>query len=329
MNMFLEALEKILGDNCTSAAVRNIESGASPDALWQPIEEAGFLDLLLQEEQGGADLPLTELFSILECLGRFAVPVPLALSIVARAVARAPLPAGPLTLATQTRHAGEAITCQAVPYGATAAHVLVRDGNDVLLLSCASARRELVGDPRNATANLTWDKPAPLLRIPQGGERLSAMAAAATAAQLSGAMQRVFEMTLAHCNTRVQFGKSIGKFQAIQQQVSVMAEHVLAAAIAAEAAFRPHAADPSAAVPSLLTAAVAKSRTSEAASHVAATAHALHGAIGMTDEFDLSILTRRIHEWRIAYGAETYWNRIVGTELLASDVSLAEFVSSW
>jgi acyl-CoA dehydrogenase len=74
MNMFLEALEKILGDNCTSAAVRNIESGASPDALWQPIEEAGFLDLLLQEEQGGADLPLTELFSILECLCHLPCP---------------------------------------------------------------------------------------------------------------------------------------------------------------------------------------------------------------------------------------------------------------
>ena len=326
MNMFLEALEKILGDNCTSAAARKIEGGASPGALWQPIEEAGFLDLLLAEEQGGAELPLTEMFSILECLGRFAVPVPLAQSIVARAVVRATLPAGMLTLAMQTHRAGETISCQAVPYGATADHVLVRDGNDVLLLSCASALREVVGDRRNATANLSWDKPAPLLRMAQCGDRLSAMAAAATAAQLSGAMQRVFDMTLAHCNTRVQFGKSIGKFQAIQQQVSVMAEHVLAAAIAAEAAFRPHAADPSRTVPTLLTAAVAKSRTSEAASQVAATAHALHGAIGMTDEFDLSVVTRRMHEWRIAYGAENYWNRIVGTELLAGDASLAEFV---
>ena len=77
-----------------------------------------------------------------------------------------------------------------------------------------------------------------------------------------------------------------------------------------------------------MTAAVAKSRTGEAASQVAATAHALHGAIGMTDEFDLSVVTRRIHDWRIAYGAETYWNRIVGTEVLTGDASLAEFVAA-
>ena len=135
-------------------------------------------------------------------------------------------------------------------------------------------------------------------------------------------------MTLAHCNTRVQFGKSIGKFQAIQQQLAVMAEHVLAGAIAAEAAFRPHAGSPSRAVPSLWTAAVAKSRTGEAAGHVAATAHALHGAIGMTDEFDLGLLTRRMHEWRIAYGAEAHWNRVVGTAVLSGDASLAEFVET-
>ncbi len=328
MNMFLEALEKILGDNCTSADVRDIEAGGPAGALWRPIEDAGFLDLLLEEERGGAGLPLTELFSILECLGRFAMPVPLAQSIVARAVARSALPAGMLTLATQTRRGRETVMCQAVPYGAIADYVLARDGSSVLLLSCAFALRETVGDPRNATANLSWDKPKPLLRMAEGGEYLSALAAASTAAQLSGAMQRVFDMTLAHCNTRVQFGKSIGKFQAIQQQLSVMAEHVLAAAIAAEAAFRPHAAGPSREVPSLLTAAAAKSRTSEAAGQVAATAHALHGAIGMTDEFDLSVLTRRIHEWRIAYGAETYWNRIVGTAVLTGDASLAEFVST-
>jgi acyl-CoA dehydrogenase len=39
------------------------------------------------------------------------------------------------------------------------------------------------------------------------------------AAQLSGAMQRCFDMALDQCNTRVQFGKSIGKFQALQQQL--------------------------------------------------------------------------------------------------------------
>jgi alkylation response protein AidB-like acyl-CoA dehydrogenase len=50
---------------------------------------------------------------------------------------------------------------------------------------------------------------------------------------------------------------------------------------------------------------------------VAAIAHALHGAIGITQEFDLQIYTRRLHEWRLADGSEIYWNRVVGRALLA------------
>jgi alkylation response protein AidB-like acyl-CoA dehydrogenase len=59
---------------------------------------------------------------------------------------------------------------------------------------------------------------------------------------------------------------------------------------------------------------------------VANTAHALHGAIGVTEECDLQLLTRRLHEWRMAHGSEDHWNRIVGERLLAADTSLAEFV---
>lgn len=322
MNMFLEALEKILADHCTRADIRRIEAGGSASVLWQHIGEAGFLDLLLAEEQGGAALPLPELFPILQCLGRFAVPVPLAQSIVARALGGARLPAGMVTLAARLgRMDDTGVVCQLTPYGATADYVLARDGDALLLLPCATAQREPVGDPRSLLATLRWHAPEPVLRLSEGGERLSALAAAVAAALLSGAMQHTFDMTLDYCNNRVQFGKSIGKFQAIQQQLSVMAEHVLAASIAAESAFRSHGS-----APSRLVASVAKSRTSEAASQVAATAHAIHGAIGMTDEYELGILTRRMHDWRTAYGAEGYWNRLIGAQILASETSLADFV---
>lgn len=323
--MFLDALEKILVDHCSSADIRRVEAGGSAAVLWQQIEEAGFLDLLLKEEQGGAALPLPELFPILECLGRVAVPVPLAQSIVARALVGATLPTGMVTMATQLRRTGDGteLQCQWVPYGMNADHVLARDGDALLLFPCATAQREALGDPRNLSANLRWHKPEPVFGLPAGGELLSALAAAAAAALLSGAMQRTFDMTLGHCNNRVQFGKTISKFQAIQQQLSVMAEHVLAAAIAAESAFRS-----SATAPTLLAAAVAKSRTSEAAGQVAATAHALHGAIGMTEEYELGILTRRLHNWRMTYGAEGYWNRMIGLQVLATDTSLVDFVTS-
>jgi acyl-CoA dehydrogenase len=103
-----------------------------------------------------------------------------------------------------------------------------------------------------------------------------------------------------------------------------MAEHVAAASIAAEAAF---ATDASA--PPLLAAAIAKSRTSEATVLVASIAHAVHGAIGVTEEFDLQLLTRRLHEWRMAHGSEAYWNLIVGHSVMASKLpTVTDFVRS-
>ena len=96
-----------------------------------------------------------------------------------------------------------------------------------------------------------------------------------------------------------------------------------AASIASEAAFRTDAS-----TPSLLAAAIAKSRTSEAAALVASIAHALHGAIGVTEEYDLQLLTRRLHEWRMAHGSEAYWNKLVGERVLESDLPLVDFVRS-
>ena len=324
--MFLEALEKVLADTVTSAAIRRIEAGEAPHALWQPIEEAGFLDLMLPEAQGGAGLPLADLFPILECLGRHGMPLPVAQSIVARALVggSAPLPPGMLTLALGVQRPQDGTwRCPQVPGGQLASHVLVADGDALLLLDCASARRAPVGDGRGQMTDLSWREAPPLVRLESGGSDLAPFAGALMAAQLSGAMQRCFDMALEQCNTRVQFGKSIGKFQALQQQLSVMAEHVLAAAIAAEAAFRSDRQ-----VPSALAAAVAKSRTSEAVSVVAATAHAVHGAIGMTDEYDLGLITRRLHDWRLAYGAEHVWNLRIGAQVLDSGLSLADLVQA-
>jgi alkylation response protein AidB-like acyl-CoA dehydrogenase len=322
--MILESLERVLEDQGSSAAVRQIEAGGAVGTLWHTIEQAGFLDLLLSEEAGGAALQLPELFPILECLGRHGVALPIAQSIVARALfgGQAPVPVGLVTLANrlQLTASGEHV-CVRTPYGLLADYVLSHDGESMVLMSCSAAKRTSVGDPRNSTATLSWRNVAPVLRLRGSEQSLTAFTTAMAAALLSGAMQRVFDMALAYCNTRVQFGKSIGKFQALQQQLSVMAEHVLAGAIAAECAFRSNGL-----APDPLAGAIAKSRTSEAASLVAATAHAVHGAIGMTDEYDLGLLTRRLHDWRMSYGAEDHWNQIIGKQILTNSGTLVDQV---
>ncbi|HQD14049.1 MAG TPA: acyl-CoA dehydrogenase family protein [Ottowia sp.] len=131
------------------------------------------------------------------------------------------------------------------------------------------------------------------------------------AAQIVGALERVLELSVAFANQREQFGRPIGKFQAVQHQLAVMAEHVAAARIAAQIGCQ--GAGP---LPDALQAAVAKARTSEAAALVAPMAHAVHGAIGVTAEFDLQLYTRRLHQWRGEYGSELAWQRALGRAVL-------------
>lgn len=322
--MFADAIEDILRDRCTPAVVRAIEHGADPLPLWQDIAQAGFLDLLRPEDEGGAGLPLPQLYEVIVQFGRYAVPLPLGEAIAARGLVAAgvTLPEGLLTLAPALlRRADGSLLCPLVPFGVSAQHVLAADGDQLVLLPCNDVRRLPTGVHGSQTATLVWHDDSALERIAGDAAALVPLAAALYAAILAGGMMRVFEMTLQYCNERSQFGRTLGKFQSIQHQLAVMAELVAAAGIAAESAFQVEGC-----LPHLLPAAMAKARASEAAPEVANTAHALHGAIGVTEEYDLQLFTRRLHEMRIAHASESYWYRIVGEQVLADDGTLAEFV---
>lgn len=315
--MFVEAIEDILAGQCTPAVVRTIESGGSPAALWGDLTESGFLELLASEDAGGAELPLPDLFPIIAKFGRHAVPVPAPQSIAARALLRAQgleVPAGMITLASSQG--------SPVPFGAICEFVVADQDGAMVLLDCVGAQRIGTGVPGSLAATLRWKSSRPMARIEDAGAAVTVFGAALHAALIAGAMERVFEMTLRYGNDRTQFGKSIGRFQAIQHQLSVMAEHVAAAGTAAELAFASDAP-----LPQQLPTAIAKARASEAVTLVAAIAHAVHGAIGVTEEYDLQLYTRRMHEWRMAHGSEAHWNRVVGEALLAQPSgTIADFV---
>jgi alkylation response protein AidB-like acyl-CoA dehydrogenase len=324
--MFTEAIEKILTDLCTPARVRAVENGDGAKALWSALEDGGFLELLTPEVADGAGLSLEALFPIFLAFGRHALPVPAAQSIAARALMRdcshVP-PAGMLTLAgTAYREADGGLCVARMAYGMLADFALVNLDGELLLFDCSQARRQSSGVHASQCATLYWSSETVGTSLGNNGEEVRVFSAAIHAAAIAGAMERALDMTLEYCNDRVQFGKAIGKFQAVQHQLSVMAEQVAVSRIAAELAF---AGDQS--VPALIPAAIAKARTSMAVPLVAATAHALFGAIGVTEELDLQLFTRRLHEWRVSEGADIYWNGIVGQALLAQpNVTASEFV---
>ena len=148
--------------------------------------------------------------------------------------------------------------------------------------------------------------------------------AAITSALIAGAAQRVLELTTTYAQQRVQFGRPIGSFQAVQHRLAVMAEQTCAARMAAQLAFASAAARPDRTL-----AAMAKCVAGEAAAIVAAGGHAIHGAIGITAAYDLQLSTRRLLAWRTQGGSPAYWARAVGTawwqsgETRALDFALA------
>lgn len=48
-------------------------------------------------------------------------------------------------------------------------------------------------------------------------------------------------------------------------------------------------------------------------------AHAIHGAIGFTEEYDLQLFTRRLHAWRLTAGSEAYWQALAGQALMSHE----------
>jgi acyl-CoA dehydrogenase len=314
-DLLTDALRSLLQDACTPAVVREIEAGAPAAALWSRLDESGFADALLDEERGGAGLALSDAFPLLELCGAHAVPVPLGETMLARALLAAAAverPEGSIAVGLGVATASGGLRCALVPYGRVSDHVLVAHGADALLLPAATAESVAGVFPLDATLEWSSEAATAARRVP--GHDLLAVQACIASAQLAGALMTVFTRTLQYANERQQFGRAIGKFQAIQHQLAVMAEHVFAARTAAQIGCSAPGH-----VPDRLRVAVAKARTGEAAVEVAALAHSIHGAIGFTEEFDLQLYTRRLHAWRQAAGSESFWHAVLGGELVASD----------
>jgi acyl-CoA dehydrogenase len=125
---------------------------------------------------------------------------------------------------------------------------------------------------------------------------------------MAGALERTLELAVRYAQERTQFGRRIGQFQAIQQELARFAGEVAAAVAAAHSAAgaMEHEADVTLAVAS------AKIRTAEAAREGALIAHQVHGAIGVTDEYPLHHSTLRLWSWREEYGNEAEWAIALG-----------------
>jgi alkylation response protein AidB-like acyl-CoA dehydrogenase len=114
----------------------------------------------------------------------------------------------------------------------------------------------------------------------------------AASAELYGVMSSALKLTLEYMRTRIQFGRPIGSFQALQHRAADMfIQKDLSYSVLGEAL---DAVDRGVqGRERVAIVARAKARCSDAALRIAKDAVQLHGAIGYTDEYDLSCLLKR------------------------------------
>jgi acyl-CoA dehydrogenase len=333
-SLLADTVARLFGTLATKELIESAEKGAWPEKLWRALEEGGLTLPLVPESAGGAGGTWLDAHVVVRAAGRYTAPVPLAETIIASSLlagAGLEVPFGPRTLApvhgTDTltlAKRGDALTVSGtatrVPWGRHAGHVVtvadVDERATVALVAASSARvtegANLAREPRDT---LVFDGAPVLAGAPAPGvtrETIRLHGAMARAAQMAGALDACLDQAVRYATERKQFGRPIGSFQAIQQNLAILAGHVAAAGIAAESAFR--AADRGDA---RFEVAVAKIRVGEAAGVGAGIAHQTHGAIGFTYEHALHFATRRLWSWRAEFGSESAWARELGATVAA------------
>lgn len=156
-----------------------------------------------------------------------------------------------------------------------------------------------VGDDARLAADAGFDDPAAAL------ERVLDIARIGLAAEMLGAADALFSLTLAYLKDRRQFGQPIGAFQALQHRAARMfvdLELTRSCVAAALDALDDGAAD----IPAL--ASLAKARAGDTLHLVSNEAVQLHGGIGMTDAFDAGLYLKRARVLETLYGSAG-WHR--------------------
>jgi acyl-CoA dehydrogenase len=329
--------------------VRDILTGHPPfilvpertwdDGLWAALAEAGLTGVGLPEEVGGSGGELADAVAIVRtvAVGAGAVPVAEQLLVAGPAVLAADLALPPveepLTFAlgpAVTAHASDdgdgpgrftlSGTVTDVAWSGAAKHLVVLAAGvagavlalvDVSALE-ATAASNLAGEPRGSLVLDDVPATGALLTSAQV-EDLKARYALARAIQLAAALEQVLAWTVQYAGERVQFGRPLGKFQAIQMELAQMAGEVTAVTALTDAAVQAVERDENV----VLACAAAKVRAGAAVEVVARLAHQVHGAIGFTQEHKLHHLTRRLWSWRDEAGTELAWSRVLGAGVLA------------
>jgi alkylation response protein AidB-like acyl-CoA dehydrogenase len=306
------------------------------ETLWRRMAELGWPGLLVPGDLGGSDGTLLDVILLVEEMGRAALPGPFVTSAVVATTlllagggerGRRLLPA----LASGERIATLALVEDSGSYDPRAvglrcgpdgrvtgtklfvkdAHVatdliVVLAGGELLLLPADRA-----GIARLPLDTLSGDKLFEVTfdgvetraedRLRPGDEALAAALTAgalARTAEIVGAAQRVFDLAVEHARTRVQGGRPIGGYQAIQHACADLVRDVdTSRGLLYTAAWKVSEGRPADG-----DVATAKAYAGEACLSVARRGHQIFGAMGYCEEHPLHLLHKRMQAASVDYG---------------------------
>jgi len=297
--------------------------------LWRILEETGLARLTSTPDMGAGP---RELAITLYGLSRHAGSVPLAetdaLAGWLSLQAGIELPDGPTTVAiADAATDGRRVTGTAlsVPWARSCATALLAvrgpDSLRVGLVECADNVHEihnLAGEPRDAIA---FDIPADQLHAihPAPCDELVRRGAWSRCVQIIGALDAAAALSVNHTRERVQFGRPLSAFQAVQQSLAGMAGEIERARAAVELAVDTAAEQGFDSADTDYAVTVAKVAVGRAVGPVTTVAHQLHGAIGVTREHPLWLFTLRAQSWAEDYGTTAQYARRLGRLALAAE----------
>ncbi len=314
---FRDSVDRVFREQINRDFLFQQEQEGWPATLWALLEGLGVEAALLPEEQGGAGADWEDLYEIISAVGRYAVPLPLGETIVARwllGLAGMAQPDGPGTLVFST-------DLDRVPWGRDVQWGLwQRPGESAItLISWDSINiaegSNIAREPRDRLDLVSLEQTGLALDLAQNA--LLYLGALLRSAEIAGGAFRLLEKASQYAGEREQFGRPLSKFQSVQHNLARLA--AWAASIDASARYAFSCMD-TGGIPesALMVIAAAKYRASDLASQVSSTAHQVHGAIGFTYEHDLHFFSRRLWAWSAEFGGSGYWANYLGGMALAA-----------
>lgn len=328
-DMITEVVDRMLKENVDKDLVDTVEQGDWAPALWELLEENSMTVVAVTEENGGAGGDIEDLLNIVRLTGKYAAPIPFIETTFANYLLEylnLQVLEGLATYRLSTNQVftleNGTLTGQAhhIPWARHVKHLVTlaysTEGTHLVVIDLSQADikqgTNLAGEPRDTvTFQQALVSQLSAVLSPDEIHKLTTLSTAFQLALMTGAIDKINDLTIQYTKEREQFGRPIHRFQLVQQHIV----HLAGETAIALAAFNN-------VTEALLTnnenseVAYARIRFEEIIQAVTAISHQVHAAIGTTHEHSLHQFTRRLWAWRDEGVDSSYWTNIVALQLM-------------